>query len=153
MCQFLSALATKDGQVLHASEYTDSHEVLVRYFGYTKNDLQLHDDRRIFVRVEFTPPADLDCVTDVKKWRFKLGENVAPAWFNAKIEGRVQSKLKSIVQQMLIGKDKDVILGGCYVLHSKARIAVVGGGIIRLMLGSSQVGEMWGSSRVGEDFR
>lgn len=150
MCQFLSALVTKDGQVLHASEYTDSHEVLVRYFGYAKNDQQLNDDRRLFVRVEFTPPGDLSTVVDIKKWRFLLDESVAPAWFNKSIEDLVKTKLRNIVKKMLIGGDQDVILGGCYILHGKARISCFYGGVVKLMSGSSQVNEMCNSSQVNK---
>lgn len=75
MCNFWSAILTRDGVVLWDRDIT-SHEEIIQKHGL--NDKKLAD--RDFVRIEITP----NDITSKKKsdWRYKLDEpSTAPDWY------------------------------------------------------------------------
>jgi len=55
MCNFLSAIVTKNGKFICHPELTDSHESLIEAYGL-KDEENFRE--RQFVRIEFTPPDD-----------------------------------------------------------------------------------------------
>jgi len=52
MCNFLSAIALRNGDIFCDPASTDSHEDLIEYKGLVNND------KETFVRVEYVPPDD-----------------------------------------------------------------------------------------------
>ena len=140
MCNFLSAIAFKNGDVFEASQYTDSHEHLIASLG-------LDDTKDLFirnwVRVEFVPGND---VADVDKYTLRCDECESPAWWDG-VSETVEKNLHRIVSKMVIRDERKCILGGCWIFAGARSNHVVSARIIA-MLGSSQVNEMLGSSQV-----
>lgn len=66
MCQFLSAIVLKNGDVLH-SPLLDSHSELVQLFQLP--DSRLHHQH--FAKVEFTPPTDWVGWENLDNWKFR----------------------------------------------------------------------------------
>jgi len=85
MCNFFSALVTRDGCVVWDANET-SHEKLVAKAG-VKDDKLVDRD---FVRVELKP-SGAQLFDDPKTWSFKVDEKgTLPAWFNEK-KARVET--------------------------------------------------------------
>jgi hypothetical protein len=142
MCNFFSAIWTRDKQLCW-HWCTDHHSDLMAIFGL-KDSSEKH-----FVRIEFTPPSDLKTVTDVSTWNFDLDEQRRPGWFDEEDEGECRKKLESIISSHIVNNDRDVLVDGPWILTGDAKVNRVISGRIALMLGSSNVGEMWESSKVG----
>ena len=143
MCQFFSAIYTRTGDLLW-HWCSDHHSDLMRIF-------RLKDEReKHFVRVEFTPPKNLETVADVETWKFRLDEERTPGWFTDEARGEAIKKLKGVIASHIITDSRDVLTDGPWVLAGDAKINTVLSARIALMWGSSNVGEMWGSSNVGE---
>jgi hypothetical protein len=144
MCNFLSAIVLRNGDIVCDPEHTDSHEDLIAMAG-------LRDDRvaqamEAFCRVELLPPDDHAAIADVSAWRFVVDEEAAPSWLD---RAGIAKKLRRMVAKMLVGDTRRLLLGGCWILHGEARVSAVKNGRIALMHDSSQVGTMHDSSRVG----
>ena len=149
MCNFLSALVLRNGDVLTHS-MLDSHSDLVSYY-------KLPDDRahhQHFAKVELTPVDWLDVTT----WIFRLDEHTAPGWWGD-VGGQADTTLRDRAQRMMLttGRTK-LIADGCWIAAGDAVIdAVVAGRVVYLggsaqvgvMRESAKVGEMWGSASVG----
>ena len=171
MCNFLSALWTRDGRLLTAPEYTDSHTDLVAHLGLADN--RWPDPR--FARVEFTPPADAAQIADLDKWTFRLDEEATPSWFDAESEAQCLDALRDSVSRMFVRDERPILMGGYWILLDGARVKRAIKCYIRGMFGqaeiteavsthviemrdnshidtmrdSSYVGTMWDSSHVG----
>ena len=162
MCNFLSALWTRDGRLLTAPEYTDSHTDLVAHLGLADN--RWPDPR--FARVEFTPPADAAQIADLDKWTFRLDEEATPSWFDAESEAQCLDALRDSVSRMFVRDERPILMGGYWILLDGARVKRAIKCYIRGMFGQAEITEavsthviemrdnshidtMWDSSYVG----
>ena len=141
MCNFLSAIVMKNGDLITNPQFTDSHEDLLAANNIRDGLAQ----QGTFARIEFTPPEDLSTIQDLATWNLKVGEKVEPDWFDAPA---VRAKLEDRVRRMFIDDEREFLLGGVYILLDGAKIKKVKNSRIVMMLGSSQVGAMRGSSMV-----
>ena len=151
MCNFKSALFLKNGDMVE-SEHTDSHESLIL-------SAELRDNSEFFqyfVRVELNPPEDLNNISDIKKWRFKVDQLDTPDWWS-KIKNNCEEKLRTKVSKMiLVNEKKNILLGGTWILvnsniqevHNSRIISIHGTSVINTMRDSSKVDTMWDSSEV-----
>ena len=139
MCKFLSAIVTRDGRVLSAPEYTDSHEDLIAAFGLRDNGLD-H-----FCRVEYTPKgAEYD---NLDSYVLRLDEDDEPSWW-AERKDDVEAELRHRIEAMIVREDHDILLGGCWIIAS-GTVKIAKSCTIRNMYGTSSVGSMYGTSSVG----
>ena len=142
MCEFISALVLRNGDLVCDPEHTDSHEDLVDSIGYADkgNDA--------FVRVEFLPPDGN--YADANAYGLRVDEDVKPDWFNDALEQRIIESLRDRVRRMIVADERRMLLGGCWILAAGANVRRAVKARIFIMLGSSQVGKMLGSSQVGK---
>lgn len=88
MCNFFSALVTRDGKVVWDGN-SSSHEDLIAKAGLKDDKLEDRD----FVRVEYTPSKNGLFTLDRKDWAFKVDEKgTLPTWFvnrSEEFEGKV----------------------------------------------------------------
>ena len=142
MCNFKSALFLKNGDMVE-SEHTDSHESLIL-------SAELRDNSEFFqyfVRVELNPPEDLNNISDIKKWRFKVDQLDTPDWWS-KIKNNCEEKLRTKVSKMiLVNEKKNILLGGTWILIDSCIKEIYNSRIIA-MFDSSQIGTMRDSSKV-----
>ena len=140
MCKFLSAIVLKNGDILY-NQATDSHEDLVALHN-------LRDNREgNFARAEFFPDkaSDLD---KPDKYQLNIDESITPDWLTDELKGRVSEHLRSVVSRMIVDGDATCLIGGTYVLTGGAKVGFTKAVRIVAMLGTSQVGAMWDTSRV-----
>ena len=139
MCQFFSSIVTRQGDILW-NEYTNSHEDLVEYFN-------LRDDNNLqhFVRCEFTPKENK--YADVEHYTLKVDEKTKPKWF-VEIQEATKEKMSVIISKMIIRGEKNLLLGGCYILDN-AKVNKIKNVVVKSM-SNSQVNEMWDNSQVNE---
>lgn len=90
MCNFLSALVTRQGEVKY-NLYTDSHEDLIELYGLRDNSMMGQ-----FVRVEYRPKNSND-LADVTKYKLYVDEEETPEWFED-YRQKVEKKLKHIIK-------------------------------------------------------
>jgi hypothetical protein len=146
MCSFLSVIVrriSKDPgfEILH-NWATDSHEDLVTLY-------KLRDVKAgAFARVEFRPQLDTD-LADPVKYTLRIDEPSAPDWFDEPMQQRITAILRDRIRGIIVHGDVDLLCGGTWILAADARVGACKNSIIRVMLGSSQVGTMLDSSRVG----
>ena len=151
MCQFLSAIVSKNGEV-YCDPFIDSHEELIQRFG-------LRDDQSQFinniVRVEFTPK-DNDYF-DVENYSLRVDENSEPDWW-AELRESVYNNLKERIKRMVVDKaDNKVLCGGVYFVRDSkilwtryVKILTLRNSRVNVMRENSRVNEMWENSRVNE---
>lgn len=161
MRRFFSAIVCRNGDILAAPEYTDSHEDLILHFG-----LEEAPDPRLnqWIRVEFVP-AESQPIAEPESYRLWVYEVCRPVWFDGDLEERVVSAMRARISRMIIRDSRKLVLGGCWIIdggtvgrmaHARV-VAMLGGEIdvldssrIRTMRGSAHIAKMRGSSRVGE---
>ena len=110
MCKTFSAILTKSEELIFHPEFTDSHEDLLR-------TLNMFDNGESFVRLEFCPTGN--DYADLKSYKLKVDQRVRPGWFDEHVEKRVFEKLYSRVKRMIVIKDRNILLGGCWILVGK----------------------------------
>jgi hypothetical protein len=152
MCRFLAAIVLKNGDIICQPEYTNSHADLIRA-------VKLRDDKinPDFARVEYTPPEDLSKIEDLNSWSIKLDEKIKPSWFDSNVEHNVILKLSARVKSMFIKDERELLLGGCYILLGNSRVKKAKNVSIKFMLDNSQIerlldnshiDSLWGNSRI-----
>jgi uncharacterized protein (DUF1330 family) len=139
MCQWKSAIVTRQGDVLHHWN-VDSHEDLVDLF-------ELKDKNDYFVRVEFTPKDGK--YSDASAYVLRVDEESTPAWFEDFRESATE-KLRAIVSRAIISGNKKIIVEGEWILSGDFVVERLRGGRVVQMSGSSQVVRMYDSSQVRE---
>jgi hypothetical protein len=145
MCNFLSAIALPNGDLLSLPDLTDSHEDLISYFALDdKRDEKLAK----FARVEFAPSNGRH--DDVESYQLMIDEQSIPTWLTDEMQEVIKSRLRTMVSRMIIKDSRRLLLGGCWILSGEANIDQAKHARIIAMRESSQVGEMRESSRVGE---
>ena len=142
MCDFLSVIVKKDGEIL-CDPYTDSHEDLIAAHGLDDSKL-----REGFVRGEFKP-GDYKDYDKPDKYILRIDEQLKPEWFK-EIEETVAVQLKAIIERMILRDvKKRCLLSGCYILTGKTQIDYIKNAQVFFMSGTSTIGEMRETSKVG----
>ncbi|MGC4004630.1 MAG: hypothetical protein QM811_16530 [Pirellulales bacterium] len=137
MCNFLSAIYCKGGRIITAPEYTDSHSDLIAAYNLRDDGIHI----RGWVRVEFTPPSVAECA-EPAKYTLRLDETSRPDWFDKAAEFDCTERLREKIAGMIITDERQILLGGCWILAGDAIVKVVKGVRVYAMLASSNVGEM-----------
>jgi hypothetical protein len=96
MCQFLSAVVLKNGDVLH-HPILDSHSEIVEHFKLP--DATAHHQH--FAKVELTPPPNWDGWEDVSRWAFRLDEDTAPGWWED-VAIQAEASVRAIVSRAIL---------------------------------------------------
>jgi len=113
MCQIFSGVVTRMGE-LYRSDYTDSHEDIVAIHGLSDGVMQ-H-----IVRVEYVPRdgnyADLD------SYGLHVDEASPPEWFDDEMRMRVEAAFRNCVAHMIVKDDRDILVGGPWIIAGSARI-------------------------------
>lgn len=88
MCNFFSAIFTRDGRLLSNSANIDHHSQLIELFKV--HERPSHAPVQNFVRLELTPPDDKSKLLDLNSWQFHVDECEVPGWFDddAQLEAR-----------------------------------------------------------------
>jgi len=143
MCQFLSGIGFKNGDVI-TSDYTDRHELLILAYGLRETPAPRDNG---WVRLEYTS----DTKTDIDSYKLGIDETDIPSWVTDKVKEKWISKLRVRLKDMIIiTGEKEILLGGKYILGGDAKILQAYNVIIVEMWDSSQIGTMWGSSQVSK---
>ena len=149
MCRFKSGIILKNKVVVAPGE-NDSHSDLLESLG-------INDDyfgaTNVFVRAELVPVNNewwIDPAEEPDKWRFVVDQDMRPEWFD-------ESKHEKIFREAVCGWWKEHVLvdqkleklsSGYYRLKRCEVKKLLND--VKVLLDSSQVGEMWDSSQVGE---
>lgn len=139
MCNFLSVLVLKNGDVLH-HPMLDSHADLVRYFKLPDSNAHI----RYFAKAELAPVDWLDPAT----WIWRLDEETRPAWLD-NIEADAERQARAIAERMIIRDgERDLIVDGCWIVGGTAEVRDVRSGWIRRVQDSAQIIDVRGSARI-----
>ena len=150
MCQFLSAIVSKNGEV-YCDPFVDSHEEILQRFVLRDNDSQFIDN---IVRVEFTPQND-DWF-DVENYNLRVDENSIPAWWQ-EVEQSVRQNLSDRIQRMIVDKaENKVLCGGVYIVRDSKilwtrytkMLLICGNSTIENVRGNSTIENVWGNSTI-----
>jgi hypothetical protein len=145
MCNFLSAVLTKNGTLYCDPATTDSHEALIEQHG-------LRDDILAdLCRLEYLPNGDFT------SWTLRVDEEFIPLWLDDAARAAAESQLRAIVEAMTPVDGSD-LEGWCWILrgtshgvaHNARIVAMHGTSLVEEMLGESLVEEMLGESLVEE---
>jgi hypothetical protein len=142
MCQFLSAIVTRQGNV-YCNPLTDSHEDLIEIFGI-KDTKPMQN----FVRVEFTPETTTDMV-NVEKYKLRVDEPSTPNWFDNELREKTIDRLKAILNKMIITEDRKILIGDAFIIdHAKidslrfGRVVAQYGGTVNKVLDGGTVNKV-----------
>lgn len=138
MCQFLSAVILRNGDVL-THPMLDSHTDLIRY--YKLPDTTAYHQH--FAKVELTPVDWMDPAT----WNFRLDEETAPSWWDDVATG-VEATLRARADRMILRGDHELIVDGCWIVGGKAKIRDVRSGRIMRVQDSAQIHDVGGSAQI-----
>ena len=166
MCRFKSGIILKNKVVVAPGE-NDSHSDLLESLG-------INDDyfgaTNVFVRAELVPVNNewwIDPAEEPDKWRFVVDQDMRPEWFD---ESKHEKAFREAVcdwwkEHVLVDQKLEELSSGYYrlkrcevkrllndvkVLLGSSQVGEMrGSSQVGVMLGSSQVGEMWDSSQVG----
>src|ERR1035437_8383608 len=113
MCNFLSAIATKGGEV-YCNPLLDSHNDIIDYF-------HCHDGKNPqFTPVEFVPKDHFDPST----WALQFDAE-RPDWVDEEWVINVTAKLEKIVAGMIVKDERKVLVGGCYIFAAGAKVSTM----------------------------
>ena len=141
MCNFKSAIVTRNGKLLH-NAFLDSHEDIVDLFNLHDNGMDN------FVKVEFIPHGKF---WEIDNYKFKINEYdeyKVPSWWTKELEEKTIQNLTKIIKNMIFSGKRKILVGGKYILYN-AEINKIANCVIQTM-DNSQVNEMWGNSQVNE---
>ena len=114
MCQYFSAVALPNGDLLHHYA-TDSHEDLLAHFC-------LQDDRLgRFARVEYHPDDKAD-LAKIETYKLRLDEHEAPGWWTPGFADQIAAKCRTICAANIVTDERVILLGGAWVLGPGAKI-------------------------------
>ena len=139
MCNFLSALVLRNGDVL-THPMLDSHADLVKYYA-------LPDDNefiRHFVKVELTPVDWADAST----WKWKLDEEADPAWWNDVKDGAEKKLSAKAAAMILKDVERELIVDGCWIVAGKSKIRDVRSGRIVRVQDSASITNVRDSAKL-----
>jgi len=152
MCNFLSAIFTRDGRLICQPQYTDSHSDLMAAYGIKAR--QTDAPVQQFVRLELIPPEPF--VLDMAKWQETVDEHEVPAWFDDAKRFDAFEQMREIIANAVVTDTRDMLLGGFYILADKAlikemrgsRVVIVGIEEVEVTEGNAQVKVIQGYSQV-----
>lgn len=126
MCNFLSAIYTKNDELIAFPEVTDSHSAILEMAGIT--DTAESFRRREFAKCELVPGDDL---FDLDKWTFIVDEYGGyPEWFKPE---RAKELMLRRVKRMLIQNVKRIKLPpGIYVIRNSEIESMIDSRIFRI---------------------
>ena len=148
MCRFKSGIILKNKVVVAPGE-NDSHSDLLESLG-------INDDyfgaTNVFVRAELVPVNNewwIDPAEEPDKWRFVVDQDMRPEWFD---ESKHEKAFREAVcdwwkEHVLVDQKLEELSSGYYRLKRCEVKRLLND--VKVLLGSSQVGEMRGSSQVG----
>ena len=167
MCRFKSGIILKNKVVVAPGE-NDSHSDLLESLG-------INDDyfgaTNVFVRAELVPVNDgwwIDPAEEPDKWRFIVDQDMRPEWFDESEHEKIfrEAVCSWWKEHVLVDQKLEELSSGYYrlkrcevkkllndvkVLLDSSQVGeMLDSSQVGEMLDSSQVGEMWGSSQVGK---
>ena len=140
MCNFLSALIVRNGDIL-THPMLDSHHDLVTYFKLP--DSNGHIPR--FVKVELTPT---DNWLDPATWKWQVDEETLPRWWEDGLAVQAEAALRRRAKSMIVTDDRTLIVDGCWIVGGKAKIRDVRSGRIVRVQDSASISNVWGSASI-----
>ena len=143
MCEFLSALVLRNGDVLW-HEATDSHSDLVRHFRLPDNT-----ECRHFAKIEFTPRSvdGNPNYLGVDHYALRVDEDTEPIWFD-EVRELVEQKCRSIIRGMIVTDKRDFLLGGKWILAGNACVRAVKSSHLVSVSDSAQIKYVSGSAQI-----
>jgi ketosteroid isomerase-like protein len=140
MCNFLSVLILKNGDVLH-HPMLDSHADLVTYFKLPDADAYISH----FAKAELAPDNWLDVAT----WRWRLDEETRPRWLTETLERGAEDQTRRIAGRMLLvdGKHR-LVVDGCWIVGGTAIVHDVRAGRIVHVRDFAQIHGVGGSAQI-----
>ena len=140
MCNFLSVLILKNGDVLH-HPMLDSHSDLVTYFKLSDTSQHV----RHFAKAELTPDDWMDPTT----WKWRIDEDTKPRWLTRAVEDDAERKARKIAATMIL-KDGDLpfIVDGCWILGGKTRVREIRSGWIRRIQDDATISDVRGGTKI-----
>jgi hypothetical protein len=149
MCNFLSAIVMRNGDIFCDPEHTDSHDDLIK-----ANNLRTSDvAERGYCKVEFTAGEDM---LDPAGYTLRVDEDTTPKWW-AKHKDAVEANLRARIERMIVVDEREMLLGGCWIVGKSAIVrnvktcrivAVRDSAQIRNVWGSAQITDVWGSAQI-----
>jgi len=141
MCQFLSVLVLRNGDVLH-HPMLDSHGDLVTYF-------QLPDSQAYhqhFAKAELTPSEATWLTPDA--WTWRIDETTRPGWLDD-VESQAEARARAVAARMVLASGAHrLIVDGCWIVGGDAIVRDVRGGRIIRVGGSAQIHDVGGSAQL-----
>ena len=107
MCNFWSAIITKNGDVLY-DNMTDSHEDIVQK--YKLDDSIIEVDKRDFVRIEILPPDGDVFNKELATWEFKIDELEAPKWLKNRHEKSARKMFEKVYHERIFDSVKNAVI-------------------------------------------
>jgi hypothetical protein len=143
MCQFFSAVLTKNGDLLY-NLVLNSHEEIIELFKI--KDTQAAFFGQNFVRLEFVPDLTKN-LSKPEAWTLKLDERETPEWYDP---DKAQEKCWDVISGIVVSDERETLTTGHYILTENAVVKKVINSHILFMNGRSKVEKMYSSSKVGE---
>jgi len=119
MCEFISAILTKDNRLFCDPEHTDSHEDLIDVAGLA--DDTADPARMTFARVGYVPDPNKD-LTKKSSWELYIDQLIVPTWLTDKRRSLLRDRMWSIAKKVVVTDHRDLLLGGCYIIAGSASV-------------------------------
>jgi hypothetical protein len=146
MCKFFSGIVLEDPTSdIITSDYTDSHELLLRSAGIRDG----HAQRGRFVRVELLPPEDHAKIGDVESWTLRTDDDDPLEWWTAERQEDCARRMRARVARMLLPDGRDCLIEGCWIVLGGKVDSAAGSARLALVLGSAKVERVYDSAQVG----
>ena len=138
MCTYKSAIVLHDekckgGFRVLLSPWTESHSELI-----TIHQLKDKFHRLSFARVEFSPDK-LENAHLVGKYKLRLDEERMPEWWSDDVREGVTEHLSSYVKSIIVNDERELLIGGQFILGPRARINTIKEAIVNVMLDGGTV--------------
>lgn len=147
MCNFLSVLIAKNGDVLH-HPMLDSHADLVTYFHLPDTSVAIQH----FAKAECVPPSDGWLTPDT--WRWHLDEPSRPVWLTEDLEREAEAATRRIAQRMILSEGEHrLIVDRCWIVGGTAVVRDVRGGRLICVWGSAQIHDVRDSAQLDASAR
>jgi hypothetical protein len=141
LCKLASAIVSRAGEI-YFEPITDSHSDLIAHFGLKEGKTGQN-----FVRVEFTPE-DEKIVHDPATYSLRVDEKSTPAWFDAEMSEKVSSYLNHQIARMIVTDDREILLGGVWIVSGKSKIVAAKACRIIGVSGSASIESVYGSASI-----
>jgi hypothetical protein len=138
MCNFLSVLILKNGDVLH-HPMLDSHADLVTYFQLPDTNEHITH----FAKAELTPKDWMNPDT----WTWRIDEKHRPEWLDG-CESTAERKTRAIAARMIIRADRRLIVDGCWIVGGAVTVCDVRAGRIVRVQDSAQIHDVGDSAQI-----